>query len=145
MPEAAPRTVFEIRPAKDSLVTYENFVHVLASLKNTLKTSLWLRLFGKLDTITLEIASLNQTVYFVVTCPDKIAPLVKALIAAQYPDAIITHMADYMDSWLTHGSQALAQLTLTAPSYLPINTIQGKTPDPLAAILGILGKLPPNQ
>ncbi len=145
MPAPTPRAVLEIRPAKDSLVTYEKFVHVLASLKNTLKTSFFLRLFGKLDTITLEIASLNQTVFFIVTCPEKIAPLVKALIAAQYPDAIITHMSDYMDSWLTHGSQAISQLTLTAPSYLPINTIQGKTPDPLVAILGILGKLPPNQ
>ena len=53
MPEITSRAVLEIRPAKDSLVTYENFVHVLASLRNTLKTSLLLRLFGKLDTITL--------------------------------------------------------------------------------------------
>lgn len=145
MPEVSPRTVFEIRPAKDSLVTYENFVHVLASLKNTLKTSLWLRLFGKLDTITLEIASLNQTIFYIVTCPEKIAPLVRAQIAAQYPDAIITHMTDYMQPWLTHGNQAVAQLTLAAPSYLPLNTIQGKAPDPMSSILGVLSKLPPNQ
>ena len=145
MPEAAPRTVFEIRPAKDSLVTYENFVHVLASLKNTLKTSLWLRLFGKLDTITLEIASLNQTIFFVVTCPEKIAPLVRSQIAAQYPDAIITHMTDYMESWLTHSFQSIAQLSLAAPYYLPLNTIVGKAPDPMASILGILSKLSANQ
>lgn len=145
MPVPSPRAVLEIRPAKDSLVTYENFVHVLASLRNTLKTSLLLRLFGKLDTITLEMASLNQTIFFVVTCPEKIAPLVRAQIAAQYPDAIITHMADYMESWLTHGSQALAQLTLNAPFYLPLNTIQGKAPDPTASIIGVLSKLPPNQ
>ncbi len=145
MPATTPRAVLEIRPAKDSLVTYENFVHVLASLRNILKTSLVLRLFGKLDTITLEMASLNQTIFFVVTCPEKIAPLVKAQVAAQYPDAIITHMVDYMEPWLTHGSQALAQLTLAAPYYLPLNTIQGKAPDPMASILGVLSKLPPNQ
>ena len=145
MPAISPRAVLEIRPAKDSLVTYENFVHVLASLRNTLKTSLWLRLFGKLDTITLEMASLNQTIYFVVTCPEKLAPLVKAQVAAQYPDAIITHMADYMEPWLTHGSQSLTQLSLSAPSYFPLNTIQGKAPDPLASILGVMSKFPQNQ
>ena len=145
MPEITSRAVLEIRPAKDSLVTYENFVHVLASLRNTLKTSLLLRLFGKLDTITLEMASLNQTIYFVVTCPEKIAPLVKAQIAAQYPDAIITHMNDYMEPWLTHGAQTLTQLSLAAPYYLPLNTIAGKAPDPLSSILGVLGKLPANQ
>jgi 8-oxo-dGTP pyrophosphatase MutT (NUDIX family) len=144
MPEAS-RAIFEVRPAKDSLVTYENFVHVLASLRNTLKTSLLLRLFGKLDTITLEIASLNQTIFFIVTCPEKIAPLVKAQIAAQYPDAIITHMADYLESWLGHGSQATNQLTLSQPSYLPLNTIKGTAPDPMTAVLGIFSKLPPNQ
>ena len=117
----------------------------MASLKNTLKTSLWLRLFGKLDTITLEIASLNQTIFFVVTCPEKIAPLVRSQIAAQYPDAIITHMTDYMESWLTHSSQSIAQLSLAAPYYLPLNTIVGKAPDPMASVLGILSKLPANQ
>ena len=145
MPAPTPRAVLEIRPAKDSLVTYEKFVHVLASLKNTLKTSLFLRLFGKLDTITLEIASLNQTIFFVVTCPEKIAPLVRSQIAAQYPDAIITHMTDYMESWLTHSFQSIAQLSLAAPYYLPLNTIVGKAPDPMASVLGILSKLPANQ
>src|SRR3989344_5411273 len=145
MPEITSRAVLEIRPAKDSLVTYENFVHVLASLRNTLKTSLLLRLFGKLDTITLEMASLNQTIYFVVTCPEKIAPLVKAQIAAQYPDAIITHMNDYMEPWLTHGAQTLTQLSLAGSYYLPLNTIAGKTPGRQSYSLGVLGKLPANQ
>ncbi|MBI1871795.1 ATP-binding protein, partial [Candidatus Collierbacteria bacterium] len=34
---------------------------------------------------------------------------------------------------------------LASPSYLPINVIQGKTPDPLVSILGVLSKLSPNQ
>ncbi|MEK7064548.1 MAG: DUF87 domain-containing protein, partial [Patescibacteria group bacterium] len=93
----------------------------------------------------LEIASLNQTIFFVVTCPEKIAPLVRSQIAAQYPDAIITHMTDYMEPWLSHNSQSIAQLSLAAPYYLPLNTIVGKAPDPMASVLGILSKLPANQ
>ena len=109
-----------------------------------MKTSLWLRLFGKLDTITLEIASLNQTIFFVVTCPEKIAPLVRSQIA-QYPDAIITHMTDYMEPWLQPQFSKHCP-TFSGRSYcLPLNTIVGKAPDPMASVLGILSKLPANQ
>ncbi len=147
MPTEPSRAILEIRPAKDSLTNYENFVHVLASLKNTLKRpSLIQTLTGaKPDSISLEIASLNQTIFFIVTCPEKIAPLVKAQIAAQYPDAIITHMTDYLTPWLSHGHQSVSQLSLAGPVYLPLYTIEGKAPDPLAAIVGILAKLPPGQ
>ena len=130
MPEAAPRTVFEVRPAKDSLVTYENFVHVLASLKNTLKT-----LSGSVFSAN-SIPSLSKSLpstkpsFLSSPVPKKIAPLVRSQIAAQYPDAIITHMTDYMEPWLSHNSQSIAQLSLAAPYYLPLNTIVGKAPTP---------------
>ncbi len=65
MPEQVSRVVLELRAAKDTETTYENFVHFLASLRSSLKTSLFKRLFGNLDTITLEIACLDQTIYFI--------------------------------------------------------------------------------
>ncbi len=141
------RTIFEVRAAKDSLLNYENFVNVLASLRNTLKPPSFLKsLFGaKSETITLELASLNQTVFFIITCPQKIEALVRSQIGAQFPDAVITHMQDYLPTWFSYGNQSFTQLKLASPSYLPINVIQGKTPDPLVSILGVLSKLSPNQ
>jgi len=147
MPASEPRTIFEIRAAKDSLLNYENFVNVLASLRTTLKApSLIKSFFGaKSETITLELASLNQTVFFIVTCPTKIEGLVRSQIAAQFPDAVITHMQDYLSTWLSFGQQHLTQLSLASPPYLPLNVIQPKAPDPMVSILGILSKLAPNQ
>lgn len=145
MAKSLDRSVLEIRPAKDSLTTFENFIHVLASLRNTLKTSLLLSLFGQLDTITLEIASLNQTIYFIVTCPTKIEPIVRSQIAAQFPDAVITTMTDYLEPWLTHGCQSVNQLLLAGPNYLPINTIKAAAPDPMVSLIGVLSKILPNQ
>jgi hypothetical protein len=140
-----PRVVLEIRAAKDSLISPVAFVNLLASLKNTLKTSFWERLFGEPETISFEITCLNQTVFFVVTCPEKLDPLIRSQIAAHYPDAVITHMNDYLPTWLAHGQASLAQLTLAGPYYLPLNTIKDDKLDPLASILGVLSKTPLNQ
>ncbi len=142
---AVPRTVFEIRAAKDSLITNESFVHLLASLKNTLKVSFWQRIFGGQDTISLEIACLDQSIFFIVTCPEPISALVKAQIAAHYPDALINHMNDYLEPWLSSGSRSTAQVYLSGPTYLPIQTVQGKGIDLLASVLGVLSKIPPKQ
>ncbi len=140
-----PRSILEIRAAKDSLIGPVSFVNFLASLKGTLKTTVIKRLFGNLDTITFEIACLNQEVYFIVTCPESLEGLVKAQISAQYTDAIITPMKDYLPDWMSHNTKSIAQLTLTAPYYLPINTIKDTALDPLASVLGVLSKVPPGQ
>lgn len=139
------RSVLEIRAAKDSLIAPAAFVNLLASLKNTLKTSFFKRFFDQLDTITLEIACLDQTIFFIITCPNHLEALVVSQIAAQYPDAIITPMNDYIPSWLSHGQGRFTQLVLKAPYYLPINIIKDSALDPLASVLGVLSKVPPNQ
>lgn len=145
MSENSTRVVLELRAAKDSLTTYENFVHFLASLKSSLKTSLWKQFFGGLDTVTLELACLDQTVYFIITCPPHLEPIVRAQITAQYPDSLVTHMQDYIEPWLTHNFQSVAQMRLAGPNYLPLNIMKAVSPDPMSAILGVLSKVPPQQ
>lgn len=140
-----PRSILEIRAAKDSVITPAAFVQFLASLKNTLKTSFWKKFRNQLDTVTLEIACLDQTIFFIVTCPQSFDPIVRSQIAAQYPDAIITPMNDYLPTWLSHGQPSLGQLCLSGPYFLPINTYKETSPDPMISILGVLSKLPPNQ
>jgi len=113
------RTVLEIRTAKDSKETPEAAVQLLSSLSGTLSTSFWQRFQNKQPTLSLEIASLNQRVFFIVTCDSQTAPLVKSQIAAQYPTAVITPTQDYLGTWSRYGTQSASQITLSAPYYLP--------------------------
>jgi len=143
---AVPKySVFQVKPAKDSLVGQSAFVQFLSSLKTSLKANIFDRFLGTYDTICLEIINLNQTTFFVIACPEKIDHLVRSQIAAQYPDALITPMEDYLPQWLSHNRPQAARLVLAAPSYLPINATDEKTIDQLASILGGLSRLSPGQ
>ncbi len=137
------RTILEIRSAKDSKQTPEATAAFLASISNVLKGSLIQNLLKKQSTITLELTSLNQLVYFVVTCDTAIAPLVKSQVAAQYPTAIITEMEDYLRPWGQFGYQAVGQMSLASPHYFPLKTYDKfATTDPISGYLGVMGRLP---
>jgi 8-oxo-dGTP pyrophosphatase MutT (NUDIX family) len=138
-------SVLQIRPAKDSLTGQTAFVEFLASIKSSLKASFMDRLLNSFETITLEIANLNQTTYFVVACPDRLEHLVRSQIAAQYPTALITPMKDYLSDWLNHGGPQMGQLVLTAPSDLPLNVTEDEKVDQMTAILGSLSRIPTGQ
>ena len=138
-------SVLQVKPAKDSLIGQATFVQFLSALKTSLKSSFFDRLFGTFDTISLEIINLSQTTYFVIACPEKMESLVRSQIAAQYPNALITPMEDYLPKWLSHGQPQVGRLVLTAPSYLPINATDDSAVDQLASVLGGLSRLSSGQ
>src|SRR3989344_3254024 len=131
-------SILEVRPAKDAEETVQNFTHFLASFGSSLKSSFLERLLNRQQAITLELVCLNQSIYFIITCPKHLEPLVKSQIAAQYPTSIITLMKDYLPTWMDHGQASLGQLSLTKPSYLPLSTVSDSTPDNLASVIGVL-------
>ncbi len=142
----APKySVLQIRPAKDSLTGQAAFVEFLSSLKSSLKASFFDRLLGTFETISLEVVNLNQTTFFIISCPERLEHLVKAQVAAQYPTALITPMKDYLPDWLGHGQPAVGQLTLTGPSHLSLNATLDDKVDQMAAILGSLSRIPAGQ
>jgi 8-oxo-dGTP pyrophosphatase MutT (NUDIX family) len=143
---ASPKySVLQIRPAKDSLTGQAAFVEFLASIKTSLKAKFFDRLLNSFETITLEIANLNQTTYFIISCPERLEHLVRSQIAAQYPTALITPMKDYLGDWLDHGHVKLGQLVLTAPSQLALNVTEDEKVDQMTAILGSLSRIPTGQ
>lgn len=145
MAQPSSYSVLEVRPAKDSESSINNFVHFLASLQKSLGQSSF-GLFSKSSPpISLEIACLNQTVYFIIACPTSLTSLIRSQLAAQYPSSVITPMQDYLQPWLNYGQPSLAQLQLSSPSYLPLNTVTDQDPDHLASILGVLSRLSPQQ
>lgn len=138
-------SVLQIRPAKDSLAGQTAFIEFLSSLKSSLKDGFWERLLGTFETISLEIVNLNQTTFLIIACPDRLEHLVKSQIAAQYPTALITSMADYVLDWINYGEPAVGQLVLTGPSYLPINSTLDDKVDQIAAVFGSLSRIPAGQ
>ncbi|HOX96365.1 MAG TPA: NUDIX domain-containing protein [Candidatus Woesebacteria bacterium] len=138
-------SVLQIRPAKDSLTGQAAFIEFLASIKSSLKSSFMDRLLNNFETITLEIANLNQTTYFVIACPERLEHLVRSQIAAQYPTALINPMKDYLSDWVNHGQPQFGQLVLTAPSELPLNVTEDEKVDQMTAILGSLSRVSTGQ
>jgi len=138
-------SVLQIRPAKDSLTGQSAFVEFLASIKSSLKASFMDRLLNTYETITLEIANLSQTTYFIIACPERLEHLVRSQIAAQYPTALITPMKDYLADWLSHGQPQMGQLVLSSPSQLPLNVTEDEKVDQMTAILGSLSRIPAGQ
>ncbi len=137
--------MLQIRPAKDSLIGQTAFIEFLSSLKSSLKDSFWERLLGTFETVCLEIVNLNQTTFFVISCPERLEHLIKSQIAAQYPTALITPMKDYLPDWLNHGEPVTGQLVLTGPSYLSLNSTLDDKVDQMASILGGLSRIPAGQ
>jgi len=143
---SAPKySVLQIRPAKDSLTGQAAFIEFLSSLRTALKAGFMDRLLGTFDTICLEIVNLNQTTYYILSCPERLEHLVRAQIAAQYPTALITPMTDYLSDWLSHGQASLGQLVLTGPSHLSLNNTLDDKVDQMASILGSLARIPAGQ
>lgn len=138
-------SVLQIRPAKDSLAGQTAFVEFLSSLRSSLKDGFWERLLGTFETICLEIVNLNQTTFFIISCPERLEHLIKSQIAAQYPTALITPMKDYIPDWINHGEPACGQLALAGPSHLSINSTLDDKVDQIAAILGGLSRVPAEQ
>lgn len=142
---ASKYSVLQIRPAKDSLTGQAAFIEFLSSLRSSLKAGFMDRLLGTYETICLEIVNLNQTTFFVVSCPERLEHLVRSQIAAQYPTALITPMKDYLPDWLSHGQASFGQLVLAAPVNLSLNSTLDDKVDQMASILGSLARVPAGQ
>ena len=140
-------TVIEVRSPKDSEETPEAFEQVLAALATAHPVSFWGSIMGHKSTIvTLEITTINQTVYFYITCPAFYKTFVESQIHAQHPRVLLNEVPDYMPGFVDKAEIDYAPVVLTSPYYLPIKTYKDfSATDPLAAILGVVSKAAPHQ
>lgn len=106
-----------------------------------------------LDWFSFEIVSLDGYVQYIIRCPEVQRDLVEAAIYAQYPDAEISEVADYVDDvpttwpqedWDFFGTGYI----LRKPDAYPIKTynefedsIRGELVDPMSAMLEIMSKI----
>ncbi|OGD78824.1 hypothetical protein A2368_03245 [Candidatus Collierbacteria bacterium RIFOXYB1_FULL_49_13] len=140
----SPLVHLEVRNAKDSELTPEAMMGFIGNLASVVKTSWWKRLQGSQPTVSLEIAALNQTVFFVVTVDREHVELIKSQVVSQYQTAIVSLSEDFLAPWSRHAKQSVGQLVFSAPFYYPLKTYNKfQTTDPLSAILGVLTRTPP--
>lgn len=106
---------------------------------------------------SLEIVSIDGYVQFIVRPPEKFRDLVEAAVYAQYPDAEITEIEDYVTNVPQHWPHPDykffgLEYKLHKPECYPIRTwpefedkLEGVFKDPMAAILEIMGKISPGE
>lgn len=109
------------------------------------------------DQFSLELVGDEGNVHFYIRTQKKFRNLIEAQIYAQYPDATIVEVEDYVSrfpriipnkEWNLWGSD----LQLVMPDPYPIRTydkfeetVTGTIIDPLAAMVEVLGRLGPGQ
>jgi len=143
-------TFFEIRVPKNSETSPEAMAACFQALPK-IHSTLWDRLFAKQQALCLEIVTWNQRIYFMVVVPTQMASYFTSQLIAQYPQALISPVGDYMPYFFTDQplkdkmeNSAFGQMGLTQPGYLPLKTYKDfHDIDPLSTILGTVAKANP--
>jgi len=135
--EESKMRFFEIRVPKSNEYTIEQTQALLSNLALWEKGFLF---FKKGIPVVLEIACLEQKIYFIVGIPKAYADFFQSQILAQYRDCLINPVKDYLTKLDQDDFQAL-QLNLARPWYLPIKTAdQFDQVDPLSSVLATMAK-----
>ncbi len=145
-PANEPKQIlYEIKIPRSSEKTPEAAVQFLAGL-SILPKKAFLS-FGKPVSIALEIATVQQTIHFLVSAPVDFAPHLESQLAAQYPEAVFLKLPkDYLPAYTTAVVPCFGQLVLGGPFYLPLRTYKDFTDvDPLSGILGTMSKAGPDD
>ncbi|PIP53182.1 hypothetical protein COX08_02420 [Candidatus Beckwithbacteria bacterium CG23_combo_of_CG06-09_8_20_14_all_34_8] len=151
--ESSQLSFFEIRVPKSSETSPEAMAACFQGLPLP-KSSFWDFLVKNHYSLSFEIVTWSQRIYFMVAVPTKLASYFTSQLVAQYPQALILPVADYMTHLFPKNLTAKEQLKLAtlgkivmeAPFYLPLKTYKDFSDiDPLSTILGALSKTHPDD
>jgi hypothetical protein len=92
------------------------------------------------DFISLEVYANPAGIFFLMAFNSKYFHFVESQIYAQYPDAQITIVSDYVQA-LNFPKIEIRELTLSKQYFLPIKTFSNFSIDPLASITAALSKI----
>jgi hypothetical protein len=104
---------------------------------------------GTVPIISLEIVSdAKGGVKFYITSPSSIAGFIKTQVYAQYPNAEIAVVEDYMaasENWGQSAQVSAGEIVLERPFVFPIKTFRDFDVDPLSAVAGAVSELMYNE
>ena len=128
---------FEIKIPRDNEYTIEQAQTLLSNLDLWQKKSIFSK---KPVAFVLEIACIEQKIRFIVAFPQSQAGFFQSQLLAQYKDALITQIDDYLSD-LDTSQFFVGQFGLARPWYLPIKTAdQFQEVDPLSSVLATMSK-----
>ncbi|WKZ30127.1 MAG: DUF87 domain-containing protein [Candidatus Dojkabacteria bacterium] len=100
---------------------------------------------GVVNILSLEMYSDSKAgVRFHITLPNAIANFVKTQVYAQYPNAEIAQVDDYMqesEKWGTSAQVSAGEIVFERPFIFPIKSFRDFDVDPLSAIAGSISEL----
>lgn len=150
--------LLEVRVPQDAINTpkgMENFFMNLSGVKSGITwREIWL--LGKEQaSFSFEIVSNEGRIQFLIRCIDKYRDLVEAALYAQYPEAQITEVPDYVmqipKEYPNNETDVFGgELALSNKSYFPIRTFEDfehqgekdfRFKDPLLPIIEMMGKM----
>ncbi|RJQ25858.1 DUF87 domain-containing protein [Candidatus Parcubacteria bacterium] len=93
--------------------------------------------------LNLEMASSDQFLYFYIVVDKNYKSIVESQLYAQYPEAEIEEIEDYLPSF--DKNTAFAQFNFKRSSFSPIKTYQGLEDDFLKSLSSMLSKTEPRE
>lgn len=129
---------FSVKLPRNTDVTPESAKTFLSALTSISSISPIQKLFGlKPQRLSLEIATINQQILFVITCDEEISQFVQTQIQSNYPLVIIQKIVDP----LLNKNLFIKNFKLSRGSFYPISTYEKFAEvDPLASVLSVLSK-----
>ncbi len=152
MPNNTNLTIFEIKVPRSSDVSPEAMAACLRALPK-IKNG-WLDKWTKsAEAISLELVAWDQRIYYMAAVPDKLANYFKSQLIAQYPQALIEQVGDYLPYFYDQDPNdnkiplsSFGQLHFSKAYYFPLKTyLDFNDIDPMTTVLGTLSKLNPKQ
>src|SRR3989344_4110756 len=124
---------------KNFIFQMEQFLSGLATLERTQSSSQW----WKHPAFALEIAAHNvgSDIYFYVAFPRAYAEVLRSQLHGAFPDARIDTIPNDYNIFNPEGATAIAVLSRTASSLLPIKTYKTLGVDPVETITSAFSKL----
>ncbi len=133
-------TTLLLKLPRNTQVTPEATKTFLAALTQINSISKWDRLTGKKPkSFALEIALLDQQIFFLITCDKTFSPFIETQIQSNYPLSTIQKIEDP----LKNIGISFISLRLAKGNYYPLLTFEKfQDIDPISSVLSVLAKAP---
>lgn len=137
-------TTLLLKLPRNTEITPEAAKTFLSALIGVNSISTFQKITGKKPkSLSLEIASINQQILFLITCDSELLPFVETQIQSSYPLVVIEKIQDPLS--LTTNLE-VKNIKLSKGNYYPIASYDKFTDvDPLGSILSVLSKAEPTE
>lgn len=142
-------TTLLLKVPRNQEITPEAAKTFLSALTQINSVSNFQKLLGtKPHALALELASVNQQIFFLITCETELVPFVQTQIQSTYPLVVIEKINDPLAPPGLGGVNPLQfkELTLAKGSYYPVGTYDKFADiDPMGSVLSVLSKAEPTE